>query len=74
MHEAETPLAFSLFSTRVSDYMDLDVLKFTGLSLKEFLSYPRHLLEEILELCRLKQKNTYESDKKLLDEMQSARK
>lgn len=43
------------FERRLKEYMAFDVLKYTGLSIKELMSYTRERVEIILEECRQRQ-------------------
>lgn len=55
LRPAENSSKGGAFQRRVKDFMAFDVLKYTGLSLKELMEYPREKVEIIIEECRAKQ-------------------
>jgi hypothetical protein len=55
LHPAENSSKGGLFEQRLKDYMAYNVLKYTGMSLKELLEYPRERVLIIIEECKLQQ-------------------
>lgn len=55
LHAAENSSKGGMFEQRIEDYMAYDVLKYTGISLKDLLSWPREKVEITFEKCRQRQ-------------------
>ena len=55
MHPAENSSKGGLFEQRLKDYMAYNVLKYTGMSLKELLEYPRERVLAIIAECKAQQ-------------------
>lgn len=55
MHSAENTTKGGLFEQRLKDYMSYDVLKYTGITLKDLLQYPRDRVEIIFNQCKARQ-------------------
>lgn len=64
LHAAEDSTTGGAFERRLKDYMAFDVLKYTGLSIKELMDYPRDKVETIMATCRQRQAR---ADKEAVD-------
>ena len=62
-HEAENPFRFGMYTKRLVDYNDREIQKFFGLSFKDFIQQPRHLLEEQIRVAEIKQAEIYRQEK-----------
>jgi hypothetical protein len=55
MQPAENNSKGGKFEQRLEDFMAFDVLKYTGMSFKELLQWPRERVESVFEKCRQRQ-------------------
>lgn len=71
---AEKPNKYSYRQKRMREYIRYDVQKWMGLNYDEFLSRPRYILEEILDMCNQLQKEEADREQAKLRAMQEAQK
>jgi len=65
MHWSEDTISTSRTSERDQQFIDLEVHRWTGMSLKEFLDFPTWRVTSILKQCAAKQKERNTPSSKL---------
>lgn len=71
MHNAENPNIHSLFRKRLVEYREREVLRLYGLNFQEFISQPRHRLEEMLSACEVAQKEEHQREQARLAQLEN---